>query len=80
MKITITHVARALFIAASLSSGYLCAFGQSSSAAVGKAQGKPEPWQSSWGDFVGTYNRCVHNPRCDLKQFVGKDVTWEGVA
>jgi hypothetical protein len=40
----------------------------------------PAPWQRSWEAFVDAINRCYEDAKCDKKQFVGKEVVWEGVA
>jgi hypothetical protein len=35
-------------------------------------------WQSSWDEFLKTYQACVNDKQCDASQFQGAVVTWVG--
>jgi hypothetical protein len=35
-------------------------------------------WQTSWEQFVQTYNKCVIDPACKREDFLSKVVIWEG--
>jgi hypothetical protein len=43
-----------------------------------KASAPVQSWETSWEVFVETYNKCIKDDACDRKQFVGKEVTWNG--
>jgi uncharacterized protein (TIGR03437 family) len=36
------------------------------------------PWQQSWDEFIKAYQTCLSDKNCDLNQFFGKDITWQG--
>jgi uncharacterized protein (TIGR03437 family) len=36
-------------------------------------------WQSSWDEFIKAYQACLNDRTCDLTQFGGKVMTWEGI-